>query len=362
MGEKVREFEAAFARKLGRKYGVMVNSGSSANLVSTAALFYRKDRPLRPGDEMIVPALSWATTYSPLQQHGLKLRVVDIDRDTLNIDLGELRRALTPRTRAVVAVSILGNPAPLPEIRKFCDEHGLSLLEDNCESLGARVGGRACGSFGDLATHSTFYSHQISTMEGGVIVTDDAELYHLCLSLRAHGWTRDLPEGSPLFARKSDDFFEAYRFILPGYNVRPLELAGAVGLVQLGKLDAMVAARRRNAAELHSLFQGDERFILQKENGESSWFSFTVILNPKARLDRARILSALRKDGIEFRIITGGCFIRHEVARHYDFEAVGALPNACLAHDHGFFVGNFPVDGGTELRNFHRILTSAAGA
>ena len=230
MGPCVAEFEATFAAYLGREHAVMVNSGSSANLVAIASLFFRKQRPLQRGDEVIVPALSWSTTYHPLQQYGLRLKFVDIERDTLNVDCAQLAAALGPRTRMIVAVSILGNPAALDVMRDFADAHDLIFFEDNCESLDAELNGRKTGAFGDIAAHSFFFSHHIATMEGGMAVTDDAELYHLMRSLRAHGWTRDLPPDSPVYTPRDDDFYEAYRFILPGYNLRPMEMSGAIGL------------------------------------------------------------------------------------------------------------------------------------
>jgi len=362
MGEEVAVFEREFAAYFGMKHGVMVNSGSSANLVAVAALFYKKDRPLERGDEVIVPAISWSTTYHPLQQYGLKLRFIDVELDTLNMDVSKLERALTPRTRAIVAVSILGNPAALDVLQRFAREHGLYLIEDNCESMDAELNGRKTGTFGDLNTFSFFFSHHISTMEGGIVLTDDLELDHLLRSLRAHGWTRDLPPGSPLFARVGEDHFEAYRFILPGYNVRPLELSGAIGREQLKKLPAMTEQRRRNQAQFQKLFAGDDRFILQRENGKSSCFSFTVILNPAHRIDRTRVFNALRDADIGFRIITGGCFLRHDVIKYYDYEIVdGGVPNADLVHDRGLFVGNFPHDLSPQLRGFREVLDRACG-
>ncbi|NGZ28581.1 MAG: DegT/DnrJ/EryC1/StrS family aminotransferase [Magnetococcales bacterium] len=361
MGEKVLAFENAFAAHFGMRHAVMVNSGSSANLVAVAALFYKKDRPLQRGDEVIVPAISWSTTFYPLQQYGLRLRFVDVELDTLNMDVSRLEEALTPATRMVVGVSILGNPAALDTMRDFCDRHGLYFLEDNCESMGAELNGQRCGTFGDLTTHSLFFSHHIATMEGGVIMTNDDELWQLCLSLRNHGWTRGLPEDSTIFEKRQDDFFEAYRFILPGYNVRPLELSGAIGLPQLAKLDGMVAARRANGQFFQQLFQGDSRFILQRENGKSSWFSFTVILNPEANLDRRRILTGLKEAGVEFRIITGGNFLQHDVIKYFDYTTVGPVVNAPIAHNNGFFVGNYPRDACREIAHFHRTISELAG-
>lgn len=359
MGENVKAFEQEFADYFGKKYGVMVNSGSSANLIAVASLFFKKENPLKRGDEVIVPAISWSTTYHPLQQYGLKLRFVDVSLDTLNVDETQLEAALTPNTRAIVAVSILGNPAALDVMRAFATKHGLYFIEDNCESMDAELNGQKAGTFGDLNTFSFFFSHHISTMEGGIILTDDLELFHLCKSLRAHGWTRDLPKDSPLFESRGNDFFEAYRFILPGYNVRPLELEGAIGRVQLKKLPAMTAMRRQNLALFQSLFAGDERFIIQKENGKSSAFSFTIIMNPALNLDREKAFAALRDADIGYRIITGGCFLRHDVLKYYDYEVVGEIRNAYLAHDHGFFVGNHPHDLTPQLTKLRDVLDKA---
>ncbi|MCR9256836.1 MAG: aminotransferase class I/II-fold pyridoxal phosphate-dependent enzyme [Alphaproteobacteria bacterium] len=361
MGKEVAAFEAAFADYIGVSHAVMVNSGSSANLIATAAMAYAKDRPIQRGDEVIVPAISWATMYHPLQQYGLKLKVVDVDLETLNVDMRQMEAALTDRTRMVAAVSILGNPAPLDEIRAFCDRHDLWLLEDNCESLGADLGGKMCGSFGHIGTQSFFFSHHIATMEGGILLMDSTELCHLSKALRAHGWTRDLPADSPIVERTGDDFFEAYRFILPGYNVRPTELQGAVGLEQLKKLDGFVETRRANMHRFQALFGPDERFIIQKEHGRSSSFNLTLILNPAMPdLDRNKALAALKENDIGYRIITGGNILRHDVIKHYDYETIGdGCPNADIAHSRGFFLGNHPYDIRDKIERAYGILDKA---
>lgn len=360
MGPQVAAFEEAFARYHDRRYAVMVNSGSSANLLAVAALCFKQDRPLQRGDEVIVPAISWATTYHPLQQYGLRLRIVDVELNTLNMDVSQLARAMGPRTRAIMGVSILGNPAALDTLRTFADEHGLYFIEDNCESLDAELGGRKAGTFGHLSTSSSFFSHHISTMEGGFVTTDDRELYELVKSLRAHGWVRDLPADSPLYEKRSDDFYEAYRFILPGYNVRPIEMSGAIGIEQLKKLPAMTEARRRNWALFKQLFAGDNRFITQRENGKSSAFSFTIVLNPEAEIERDRVLRALKEADIGYRIITGGCITRHDVMKYYDYSCVDDLPNANLAHDQGFFVGNHAFDLTPQITRLREVLDRAA--
>jgi CDP-6-deoxy-D-xylo-4-hexulose-3-dehydrase len=360
MGEHVARFEEEFRAKFGVKHALMVGSGSAANLVGIAALCYVKGRPLKRGDEVIVPAISWATTYYPLQQYGLRLRFVDVELDTLNMDVARLEQALTPRTRMVVAVSILGNPCALDRLRAFCDRHGLILFEDNCESMGSSLNGKLAGTFGDIGTFSTFFSHHISTMEGGVLATDNTEIDHVARSMRAHGWTRDLPDDTKIYDKRDEDFFEAYRFILPGYNARPLEIAGAIGVEQLKKLDAMVEARRRNAALFQRLFARDERFIIQRENGRSSWFCFTIILNPDLRIDRGRVMAALKKADIGYRIITGGNFLRHDVIKYFDHDRVGEIRNADIAHDRGFFVGNHPHDLTPQIERLREVLDAAA--
>ncbi len=356
MGEHVRRFEDAFAAKVGARHAVMTNSGSSANLVAVAALCHVRNRPLQRGDEAIVPAISWATTFHPLQQYGLKLRFVDVEIETLNMDVSRLASAITPRTRMIVGVSILGNPAAVDVMRKCADDRGLHFLEDNCESLGATLNGKWCGTFGHVGTFSTFYSHHLSTMEGGVLVTDDTEIAHLARAIRNHGWARDVPADTPIGTPSTDDFFEAYRFIVPGYNVRPLEICGAVGIEQLKKLDRMLEIRRANARLFKRLFGGDNRFILQREHGVSSWFSFTIILNPACQIDRSRVMAAMREAGIGFRMITGGSFLRHEAIRFFDYDTAGDIVQANVAHDHGFFVGNHPRDLTAEITRLREVL------
>lgn len=359
MGPKVAEFEKAFAAYFSKSYGVMVNSGSSANLLSVASFFYKKDRPLVRGDEVIVPAIAWATTYHPLQQYGLKMKIVDVELDTLNVDITQLEDALSPKTRMIVGVSILGNPAALDIIRNFADNYGLYFLEDNCESADAELQGHKTGTFGDLNTFSFFFSHHIATMEGGMVLTDDEELYHILLSMRAHGWSRDVPSNSPIFEPHEDDFFEAYRFILPGYNVRPLELSGAIGLEQLKKLPEMTKARRKNLALFQNLFGSDQRFIIQRENGRSSAFSFPIILNPKMNLNRDSLLASLKQANIGYRMITGGNILRHDVINYYDYEEVNKVINADIVHDFGLFVGNHPKDLTPELERFWKVADKA---
>ena len=343
MGPKVFEFERQFASYLGAKHCVMVNSGSSANLLMVAALFYSKNPvlALKPGDEVIVPAVSWSTTYYPLQQYGLKIKFVDIDLQTLNYDLDALEKAVTDSTRLIMAVNLLGNPNDFDRIKTIVGARKITLIEDNCESLGAEFQGKKAGTFGVMGSYSTFFSHHISTMEGGLISTDDDELHHILLSLRAHGWTRNLPKVNHVCSDKSDDpFKESYRFVLPGYNVRPLEMSGALGIEQIKKLPMLVSERRKNGALLQAAMSDHPSLIIQREIGQSSWFGFSLIIRPGSKLTRDFLLSKLNAIGFECRPIVAGNFARNEVMKYFDVDIFDDLANADHIDSHGLFVGN----------------------
>lgn len=313
MGPKVAEFESLYAAYCGTKYCVAVNSGSSANLLMVAAYTLRHG----PG-KVIVPAVGWATSYSPFQQYGWKLIFVDVDRGTLNYDLTKLWEATTAHDADVVlAINLLGNPNDFDSFPRKAQ-----ILEDNCEAMGALYRGKRTGSFGVMGTHSTFFSHHICTMEGGLITTDDEDYYHVLLSLRSHGWTRHLPVKNRLFAK-----VDKFNFVLPGYNVRPTEIQGAIGIEQLKKLPRFIEQRRENAS----------RFPLrtQREIGESSWYGFTVFEDDMDCLS-----------GWETRPVVTGNFLRQPVLSHYNFEVFGQLKNADYIHDRAVMIGNshLPID------------------
>lgn len=349
MGKRVEEFESLFATYIGSRYCLMVNSGSSANLLMIAALRYVKNHSLQPGDEIIVPSVSWATTYFPLYQYQLKLVFVDIDIRTLNYDLNALASAVTDRTRAILAVNLLGNPNDFKQLYSIIDGRNIILLEDNCESLGAKYDSKYAGTFGRAGTFSFFFSHHISTMEGGMVVTDDEELYHVMLALRAHGWTRQLPASNLVCNKSKDSFYESFRFILPGYNLRPLELSGAIGTQQLRKLPGIISERRKNSEIFHKHFDDNPAFLLQQEIGESSWFGFSMILTDATRINRDQVVKHLAKRNIECRPIVAGNFTRSESVKYMDYEIHGTLNNADIIHNNGFFVGNHHYSLNAEL-------------
>lgn len=356
MGKKVAQFEQDFAKFVGSKYAVMTSSGSTANLIATAALFYTKNNKLQRGDEVIVPAVSWSTTYYPLHQYGLKLKFVDIDLHTLNYDLEALKDAISDKTKMIMCVNLLGNPNDFDAIKAIIGDRNIILLEDNCESMGAEYNGKQAGTFGIMGTFSTFYSHHMATMEGGFVVTDNEELYHILLCLRAHGWTRNLPKDN-LIAPKSDDWFsESFRFVLPGYNVRPVEMSGAIGIEQLKKLPNFLKHRRENAKLFSKYFANHPDFIMQKEIGSSSWFGFSLIIRPESKLKRADIIKFLEANNIEYRPIATGDFTQNEVIKYFDYEIHGELKNAKYLQENGFFVGNHQVDISQQIELFNKVV------
>ncbi len=347
MGPEVKAFEEQFARQFGSSHAIMVNSGSSANLLIVAALRYTKNDAIRidEGAEIIVPAVSWSTTYYPLQQYGLKLKFVDIDLATLNYDLNALRSAVTYQTRAIMVVNLLGNPNDFDAIHNIIDSRPIVMIEDNCESMGATYNGKEAGTFGIAGSYSGFFSHHISTMEGGIVVTDDEELYHVMLSIRAHGWTRNLPKFNHVTGEKSDDpFEESFRFALPGYNLRPLEMSGALGIEQLQKLPDLIKGRRANGQLVQKHLKDHPRFMIQEEVGKSSWFGFSLVLRDAILGDRVAFVQELVAAGFEVRPIVTGNFAKNDVMRYFDYSIHGQLRNADYIDAHGLFVGNHHYD------------------
>ena len=315
MGEKTRKYEQDFADYIGTKYAVACNSGSSANLLMVAAYTLKYG-----AGAVIVPAVAWSTSYSPFQQYGWKLVFVDIDRETLNYDVSMLWDAVCGvDDPLILSVNLLGNPN---DYRAF--PRKAPILEDNCESLGAEYFGKKTGSFGVMASHSTFFSHHICTMEGGMVTTNDEYFYHMLLSLRSHGWTRHLPEENVFHVKPGQ-----FDFIFPGYNLRPTEIQSAIGIEQLKKLPRFIEERRRNAASFP--------LKTQREIGKSSWFGFAVFDDD----------IELVKD-CEIRPVVSGNFTRSPSIHWYNHEIWMELKNADYVHDHARFIGNhhYPIDWG----------------
>ena len=345
-GAKVKEFERLFAAGA---HGIAVNSGSSANLLLVSALTNPATAGrLLPGDEVIVPALSWSTTVWPLVQHGLIPVIVDVDPSTFNISPEQVERAICPRTRGLMPVHVYGNPCDMGNLIAVAEECGLELIEDCCEALGATYGGQPVGTFGRGGAFSFYYSHHMTTIEGGMVLTRSTRLAERMRILRAHGWTRDV-EFHADYAHEGMD--PRFTFVDVGYNLRMNEVQAAIGLVQLPKLPGFVAQRRDNAASWkRDLSQWRDYFSFQEETGggRSSWFGFSVVLKPAARFSVAEIRDYLGRAGIETRPIICGNIARQPGMQLYPHRVVGDLRHANNIMDRAFSFGNHQAIGPAE--------------
>lgn len=339
MGKKVRAFENQYAQYAGTKYGVMSNSGSSANLLSVAALCnpFTKDH-LKAGDEVIVPALSWSTTIWPLVQHNLIPVVVDCDINDFNLDLNKLEAAIGPKTRAIMLVHVYGNPCNMDAIMSLARKHNLFVIEDCCEAMGATYDGKAVGSMGHVGNLSFFFSHHISTMEGGISITNDFDLTETMRILRAHGWSREADEHQK-YVNMHPEIDPRFIFINTGYNLRPTEVNAAIGKIQLPKLDGFCDNRRETAAYYRSyLSKYEEFFQFQSETpkGRHVWFGFAIILKDNAPFSVKDITSYMQERKIETRPIIAGNMARHPAFNMFEHRIAGELKNADTVMKKGF--------------------------
>tara|TARA_Y100001936_G_C16049389_1_gene656790 strand:- start:598 stop:1758 length:1161 start_codon:yes stop_codon:yes gene_type:complete len=336
MGPCVKQFEKEFAEYFSCKDAVMVNSGSTANLLIVSALAEK----YKMRGNIIVPAVSWSTTYFPLHQYNFTMNFVDIDKHTLNIDPEKIEASINSETCAIFAVNILGNSCEYRKLQKIADKNNLILIEDNCESLGSISDTQKhTGSIGQFGSFSFFFSHHLQTMEGGMITCKNKEDADFLRSMRAHGWCRDLPENNKIYKKSGDPFIDSFTFILPGYSVRPLEMSGAIGSVQLKKWPEMKDKRLKNARYFQKKFK-DLPVITQKEAGESSWFGFSIVLDGKLAGQRDSIVKQLTSIGVECRPIVAGNFMKNPVIEYLSFISTGNYENANYIHDNGFFIGN----------------------
>ena len=340
MGPFVKQYEKEFSDYFGCSDAVMVNSGSSANLLAIALLSVKYGL----AGDIIVPAVSWSTTFFPLHQYGFKLNFVDIDKDTLNIDVNKIEKAITPNTSAIFAVNLLGNPNDFNKLKQICDKHKLILIEDNCESLGAKFENKHTGTIGKLGTFSFFFSHHLQTMEGGMIAVQNKDDADFLRSLRAHGWIRDLPNENTIYNKTGDNFKDSFTFVTPGYCVRPLEMSGAIGSAQLKKWPSMREKRLKNAQCFKERFKDLKGIRIQKEIGESSWFGFSIVLEGHLEGRRDQIIKILTENKVETRPIVAGNFMKNPVIKYINYIDNYDYENADYIHSNGFFIGNDIID------------------
>jgi CDP-4-dehydro-6-deoxyglucose reductase, E1 len=361
MGDKVRRFERAFADYLGLRHAVMVNSGSSANLLAIAAVAnplcpasYR----LQPGDEVIVPAVTWPTTLWPVINMGLAPVLVDADARTLNLDPAAVCAALSPKTKAIFVAHILGNAADMDALQAISREYQLLLLEDSCESLGTTYRGRFTGRFSTAATYSFFFSHHITTIEGGMVVTDDDELADLFRCLRSHGWTRHMHAHQQI-EQAHPDIDPRFLFVNIGYNLRPTDVQAAFGLHQLKKLDRFNAQRKRLAAAMLAGLQTltDDLALIEPTPGvDHTWFGFPVVLRHGDRTRRKEFVDHLERHGIETRPIVAGNLARQPALTHYPHRIAGNLQNAQAIMERGVYWGIHPSMADEDVAYVLRIV------
>ena len=361
MGKKVKEFEQKFANKFGAKYATMVNSGSSANLLMLSVLnnfkkVLKKKKIKNPN--IIAPSVGWSTSYFPICQNNFKINFVDVDLDTLNISPSEVEKSIDKNTVAILAINLLGNPCNFTELKQIANKHNLILIEDNCESLGAKYNNKYTGTHGIMGTHSLFFSHHMQTMEGGVILTNDKDINDYLKSLRAHGWCRDLSNKNILYKKSNNKFKDHYVFITPGYSLRPLEIEAAIGLVHLNKLKRFMKIRDKNAQTFQKLFGNKSwcRIQKQEKNSISSWYGFNLILDGKLKSKRHKIINKLQKKNIEIRPTMTGNFLNNPVMKYLNFKASGTFKNSQNIDKNGFFVGNYPKDLTKELNFLYQNI------
>ena len=340
MGKQVETFEKTFADYLGVKHAVMVNSGSSANLIALSALINHKySQQLQPGDEVLIPALCWATSFAPIVQCGLVPVFVDIDPKTLNVDLSDLQKKITDKTKAILLVHVLGNCTDMFRLMEIVYNNNLILVEDTCESLGSKSLSRYLGTFGKIGTYSFYYSHHITTMEGGMVVTDDDELYELMKCLRAHGWSRNLLNKDEI-AEQYPDIDSRFTFVNLGFNVRPMEIQAAMGIRQLGKLATKNDNRKENYRKIkQKILSNNNNFLsFPQESGDIAWFGITLFI--KDNMDLQSYLRYLTVQGVENRPVITGNMVRQPVIRDlFPNLDPKTFPGADYCHYKGLFIG-----------------------
>lgn len=368
-GRYAEEFEAGLADYLGVPYTLLVNSGSSANLVAFSTLTSPKlkDRAIRPGDEVITVAAGFPTTVNPILQNGAVPVFVDVELGSYVPALERIQAALSPKTRAVMIAHTMGVPYQVRELREWCDQHGLWLIEDNCDALGSRYDGQLTATFGDLATFSFYPAHHLTMGEGGAVAARNEDLARIARSFR--DWGRDCycagGENNTCGKRFSQQFGtlpfgydHKYVYSHIGYNLKVTDMQAAIGVAQLAKLDQFVAARKRNHAALEAGLQKHERHLIlhtAPPKADPSWFGYVITVRPEAPFKRAELVNALETARIETRNLFCGNLLRHPAYANIPHRVVGPLANSDLVTTNTFFIGVYP--GLTEAMIAHVLAT-----
>jgi len=343
IGKYTNNFEKIFSKKLGTKNTLMVNSGSSANLLAFQCLInpYRKKR-LKIGDEVLIPALCWSTSLWPIIQSGLKPVFVDINPNTLNIDLKLLQKKITNKTKAIMLVHVLGNSTEMNLLLKIIKKNKLILIEDTCESLGSKFNNKYLGTFGDISTFSFYSSHQISSGEGGMISCKTEEDYEIIKALRSHGWSRGL-KNEKFIANKYKNLDKRFIFYNSGFNLRPTDISAAIGLSQFNDFEKLKLTRNINRNKIVNRLKNNTRiktyltFIEANNLVSPSWFSIPILI--KNTIKRKLFIKKIEQKGIETRPIISGNFLKQPAIKKYKIKQNEKFIYADLINDTGFFIG-----------------------
>lgn len=341
----VKKFEEKFAKYIGSQYSLMTNSGSSANLLAIAAACNPlNSKRLKAGDEVLVPAICWSTSVWPLVLYNLKPIFVDIDIKTLNLDIKEVKKKISKKTKAIMCVNLLGMSTNMQELKNICIKNKLYLIEDTCEALGAKYNKKYLGTFGKFGTFSFYYSHQITCGEGGMLVTDDKYLYNIAKTLRAHGWSRDTIFHK-YYSKKYNKIDSRFLFINSGFNLRPLEISAAIAMSQLKKLKYFIKIRDQNRKKIiqsikkNSQWNNQFYFFEPKSETFTSWFGLGILINKKYQKKRDKFLKYLENKGVENRPIISGDFTQQPATKLYKLVKNEKFYYANIVQKSGFFIG-----------------------
>lgn len=360
-GQYSQQLERELAEFLGVRYCHLVNSGSSANLLAFMALTAPSlgERRVQRGDEVITVAAGFPTTVAPIIQYGAVPVFVDVDLVTANVDVSRLETALSSKTKALMLAHTLGNPFDLGTVQRFCEQHGLWLVEDNCDALGSRYGGRYTGSFGDIGTSSFYPPHHLTMGEGGAVYTSDPNLSRIILSQRDWGRDCQCPSGvDNLCGHRFDrDFGELphgydhkYVYSHFGFNLKATDLQAAIGCAQLKKLPRFVEARKRNWAYLRTALDGlSDVFVLPEatEDSDPSWFGFLLTVRKGGPFTRDELVRHLEGAGVQTRMLFAGNIVRQPCfddlrAAGVGYRVSGGLANTDMLMNQAFWIGVYP--------------------
>ena len=353
---QVRAFEEEWSKWLGVRYSVFVNSGSSANLITMCAL-----RELRGPGEVIVPTLTWVSDIASVLQAGFNPVFVDIDPHTLGMDVDQVLAKVGPNTRAVFLTHILGYNAVNQKLLDGLKAKNIPLIEDVCESHGATFRGKKCGSMGWASNFSFYYAHHMSTIEGGIVSTDDPELYQTLRMFRSHGMVREVndPAFKENWIRRHPDLNPDFIFAFPSYNVRSTELNAVLGRAQLPRLDANNKLRTRN---LEAFLGGldSKKFLTDFAVEGSSNYAFTLVIQEPDPEYRDRVQAAMREAKVEHRRGTsgGGNELRQPYLRRLYPEEYKKYPQVDHVHFYGYYIGNYPALPLPRIKELTAFLNS----